>query len=525
MSLLNATGKRVVVLGGGLAGLSYAHYLRTFLAFHKKEGSISKITVLDANDYMGGSVKTKVFDDDVVHELGPRSVRLVGVKAQNTGILIEQLGLSDRVMMVTQKSGAGKNRYVYKGGKLWIVPTSLTKLFSKLPDSKTRMIGALKNDIMNRKCMDCSKYADNDPPLYDFVTYRFGKDTAECVLDPLLRGITAGDVRQTSTKALFGDMLAKEQTYGSVMKGIIKPPTTVMSHDEMFPHDVEESKLLDKFQAAGAISFNLTTGLQTLPEHLSNSLLNTNDDDVLAIYNRTKVKEIQFNTTQSDAAPCSVSVETVDGDQVMLEADHIVSSLPAKNLAEVLPANLAAEHKRALKYVREIPHAPVGCVVLEYRGLGKKLPPAFNSFGFLTHSEAGSKVLGIAFDTAMFPSIDKPYDSFRMTAMLGGHWYKEIFGTEDLDKVTDAQMEQVALEEINKILGLSSDPYRATSYLWKTGIAQYRPGHIGMVRETREKIAKTKMPLTILGQSYDGVAVNDVIYSARIAANDFVKAL
>lgn len=80
------------MLGGGLSGLSYAHYLRNFLAYHQKTSAVSKITLVEANDYMGGSVKTNVFEDNVVHELGPRSVRMSGMKAHNTCSLIEQLG-------------------------------------------------------------------------------------------------------------------------------------------------------------------------------------------------------------------------------------------------------------------------------------------------------------------------------------------------------------------------------------------------------------------------------------------------
>lgn len=521
---LGNQGKRLIILGGGLSGLSYAHYLRNFLAFYKKESLISKVTLLEANDYMGGSIKTNVFDDSVVHELGPRSVRLVGAKAQNTGALIEQLGLADRVVVVSPKSAAGKDRYVYKEGRLWNVPSSFGALLSKLPASNTRLIRAIINDISNGKRMDLDKYPDSDPPLYDFIEHRFGKDAAECVLDPLLRGITAGDARQLSTKALFGDMLAKEQIYGSVMKGVFKPPTTKISHDDLFPHDVLDSKLLDKFQKEGAISFNLTTGLQTLPEHLCNSLLNTNDDGVIDIFNRTKIKEITFNNRQSDQAPCSVVVQTVDGDEVSIDADHIISTIPSQDLAKVVPNSMAPEQKKALDYILSIPHAPVGCVVIEYRNV-KNFPKEINSFGFLTHSKAGSRVLGISFDSAMFPQIDEHTGSFRMTCMLGGHWYKEIFGTENLDQVTNAQLEQISLEEVEKILGIKDEPHRMSTLLWKTGIAQYRPGHVGRMKETRDEIEKMKIPLTLLGQSYDGVAVNDVIYSARLAANEFVKSL
>ena len=523
--MANQACKRIVVLGGGLSGLSYVHYLRNFLAFYKKESLLSKVILVEANNYMGGSIKSCVHDDGIVHELGPRSVRINGIKGQNTGVLLEQLGLQDRIVAVTAKSSAGKERYVYRQGKLHKVPTSLGALFRKIPASKSTLFNALMVDFFKKEKMNLDEYPYRDPSLYDFISYRFGPEAAEGIADPLLRGITAGNVRQLSTRALFNDMLANEQAYGSIMKGVFKPPILKSAHDELFPHDILDSKVLDKFQKDGVMSYNLNTGLQTLPEHLCNSLLNTNDDNLLAIYNSTNVVSINFNNKQANEAPCSVEVKTVDGDQLSIKADHIVSTIPANDFVKTLPDSMPAEQRSALENLQKIPHSPVGCVVVEYRKLTQALPKEINSFGFLTHSESDSKVLGISFDTTMFPEIDKPVGSFRMTAMMGGSWSEQVFGTKDINKVTNEQMEQIALSEIRKILGIKDDPYRITPYMWKTGIAQYTPGHTERLQETRDAIEKVKMPLTILGQSYDGVAVNDVVYAARMAASNFVKQL
>lgn len=520
-------GKRLVVLGGGLAGLSYVHYMRNFLAASNKNHLISKITLLEANNYMGGSVKSNLFDDGMVHELGPRSVRTQGARAKNTIVLLEQLGLEDKLVCIYPDSGAAKNRYIFNNGQLHKIAVSFWTLLSKLPNSKTTLAGAIIKDLRTQK-MNLDVYPDRDPSLYDFFAHRFGEDVAENVVDPLFRGITAGDARKLSTRALFGDLLDKEQVYGSLFKSINKPPTSKSRHDDLFPHDITNSKLLEKFDKEKFISYNIKTGLQTLPEHLSNSLLNTNENDTLSIFNETKVVSISFDRDDDgddddDQAPCRVKVKTVDGDYVDIPADHIVSALPSTELAKVLPESL--KHK-VLHNITKIPHSPVGCVCVEYRDLKKKkLPDVINSFGFLTQSKAGSRVLGIAFDSAMFPEIDEPHNSTRMTCMIGGSWFKEVVGTDNLDEVQDTQLEQIALEEIRKILKLNDEPFRISTYLWKTGIAQYEPGHKGRLDETRSNIKNLSIPLTLLGQSYDGVAVNDVIFASRLAADEFVNSL
>lgn len=469
---------------------------------------------------MGGSVKTHVHEDGLVHELGPRTIRHAGMKGKNTGVLLEQLGLAGKVLTVKKASEAGQTRFVYRHGKLHEVPGSPLHIFRKIPGENYRLFRALINDYKTPK-MDLTQYEYEDPPVYDFVKYRFSEAVAEALVDPLLRGIVAGDVRNLSARALVQEILDLEQQYGSLVKAMLKPSPRRQKPDELFINETRDSKLLIRFQKEDARSFTISTGLQTIPEHLSNSLLNTNEDGVVSIYNQTKVESIKFNDElDPDKSPCSVVVETIDGDKVEIDGDQIISTIGSKDLAKILPEN----HRHNLGYIAEIDHAPVACVGLEYRNFDS-MPPATKSFGFLTHSKAGSKVLGIAFDTMYAPELDKPTGSFRMSCMMGGSWFAEVFGTDDPEKVTVAQMEQIALTEVEKILGIKSEPYRTVPFLWKKGIAQYRPGHLAKLAATRETIKKLGLPLTILGQSYDGVSINDVIWSARRAANEFVDSL
>lgn len=519
-------GRRLVIIGGGLAGLSYLHYLRNFVVALNKSGHLSKITLLESNDYMGGSLKTNVFDDGLVHELGPRSIRVRGNKASNTVVLLEQLGLSEQVVAITDQSAAARDRYVYDDGQMYKLPSSLGALFTRLPNSKKTFGAVVFNDMFRAKKMDIDQYPDRDPPLFDFIAHRFGTEAAEKILDPMMRGITAGDARKLSTRAVFGDILDKEQAYGSVIKGMGKPALNKIPTDELLPNEVLESELLRRLEIAKSLSYSLKSGLQTISEHLSNSLLNSNEDGLISIYNQTKVDEIQFNTSDSTKAPCSVQVTTVDGDKLVMEADEIISAIPASDLARVLPPTMPDNQRKALEDITKIPHVPVGCVCVEYRDLDKnKLPKIVDSFGFLTNSKAGSRVLGISFDSAMFPEIDQPYNSTRMTCMIGGAWFKEMVGTDNLDEVKDTLLEEIALEEIRNILKLKEEPFRMSTLLWKTGIAQYRPGHKERLQKTRARIQELKLPLVLLGQSYDGFAVNDVVFASRMAAYNFVKSL
>ena len=73
----------LVVVGGGISGLSTAYYLSKLSSLASK--SIGKIIVLESSNRFGGWVDTAQNDrNGVLHELGPRSLRRVGKSAENT---------------------------------------------------------------------------------------------------------------------------------------------------------------------------------------------------------------------------------------------------------------------------------------------------------------------------------------------------------------------------------------------------------------------------------------------------------
>ena len=109
---------KVSIIGGGISGLSAASYL-------SKVPKVTSITVHEATQRLGGWVQTTRTEDGFILEHGPRTVRPVGPKGANTLELVEDLGLSDKVMPIFRGHPATVNRMIYVDGQLHRLPSDL----------------------------------------------------------------------------------------------------------------------------------------------------------------------------------------------------------------------------------------------------------------------------------------------------------------------------------------------------------------------------------------------------------------
>lgn len=523
MSITGANAaKRIVILGGGITGLSYLHYLRVFASAMNKEHLLGRIVLVEANDHLGGALKSKVYDDGTVHELGIRLIRTYGIKSKTTMSLVEHVGLDKEVIALKANNTKGR-QVLTERNQIEDLPESMFKLFRKLPGMNKRIGQILWRDMYNKPKMDLSKYPDQDPSLYDFVSYRFGSDVADAILDPVIRGVNAGDCRNLSTRALVSDILDKEQAYGSVMKSVTKPPIKVTPHDELYAGDVLNSKFIKRVEKERILSYTFSQGVSILPQRLANTLINDNPGDKVNIYNQTKAIAINFENEEQESE-CSVIVETTDGDRVKIDADHVVSSIASVDFVKLFKATLPSNRRTIWEDIVDVPHNPIGQVCIEYHDrLLKNRQDLRTSAGLLLHSKSDSRTLSISYDSNIFPDPDP--DTFKINVMIGGDWFNSVLGTSDVNSISPAQLEEIALTDLRKILKIDSEPLRISTQMWKTGIAQYRPGHKERIDRTRANVKRLGIPLTLIGQSYDGIAVNDIIFGARMAAYNFVKDL
>ncbi|KAG8221961.1 hypothetical protein J437_LFUL007802 [Ladona fulva] len=459
----------VTVLGGGVSGLAAAHYLlnRSLLPGEK-------ISLIEATAHLGGWMKSTRRPNNVIYEQGPRTIRPKGVQGANTLKLVEELGLSNKVKPIPYGHPATMNRMIYVDKKLHKLPTSMFSLFQKKePFDKPLVFAALK-------FLTSPKEICNDDTMYNFVARRFGKDIAEYAISPLICGICAGDAKEISVKFLMRKLFEAEQSQSPMLKEVI------LNLFAKTPMKDYESELLNKAKEEKWNVYSLEGGLELLPRTLEESL-------------KERGVSIHLN------APCT-SI-TFEGNGVKVKtgrsehfSDHLISALPALKLAPLLHP----QHPDLSEELYKIPFVTVGVVNLTF----PKNVLREEAFGFLVPPSQKVPILGIVYDSCCFPS---DCDQTVLTVMMGGRFMDDHFG----GKLDDAVALQTAVKYSKEILKINDDPCDHKVSILRECIPQYVVGHDKRLQRIYKYIKDRKIPLTLVGCSYEGVGVNDAIFSSK----------
>lgn len=204
--------KRVVVVGGGITGITTAYYLQK----EAREKSLSiEVKLIEASERLGGVIQT-IKRDGFTIEKGPDSI----IARKQSGMkLIKEVGLQDKVIANT----AGKS-YILVNGNLHLmpegsfmgIPTRVTPFaFSGLFSPLGKLRAAWDFILPKGK-------KQVDQSLGGFFRRRLGDEVVENLIEPLLSGIYAGDIDNLSLMALFPNFYEIEQEHRSLVLGLKK---------------------------------------------------------------------------------------------------------------------------------------------------------------------------------------------------------------------------------------------------------------------------------------------------------------
>ena len=468
--------KRVVVIGGGIAGLAAAHRL---WELNRERSAGIEIAVLEASARFGGAISTERFDDFVV-EAGPDSITTEKPPALRQ---CERLGLTPRL---SSTQSAYQKIYVVHRGRLEVLPEGFfllaptrfwpfvrTPLFSWA--GKLRMAGEL---FLPRGPVD------GDESLGAFVRRRFGREALERVAQPLVGGIYASDPEQLSLAATMPRFQAMERQRRSV--------TWAMYTEQRRRARQRESGS----GARWSLFVTLAGGMQELVE---------------TIVNRLPEGSLRCGARVSGLERSEERWQLLLGDGSRLSADAMILATPAFHSAKILES-VSAE---AAAQLGRISYASTATVSLAYRHAD--FPKTPDSFGFVVPAIERRKIMACTFSSLKYPGRG-PSDHILLRAFVGGALQPEL-----LD-VADATMVQNVRSEIADLLGVTTAPLFCRVWRHPLSMPQYHVGHPALVARIEDALSRFPT-LTLAGSAYHGVGIADCVRTGEEAAERVAAAL
>jgi oxygen-dependent protoporphyrinogen oxidase len=193
----------VVVVGGGISGLSAAFELR------KRKRSV---VVLERGSRPGGVIQTERAGEFVI-DAGPDALL---VQKPAALALCNELGLGDRLF----PTKLPRTAFILRHGELHPLPgASVLGFPTRLkPFFRSTLFGAAAKLPRAAVLYVPRRRGTADESIAAFVRRRFGEEAVTYIAEPLLAGIHAGDVERLSMRALFPRLVEAEASAGSVIR-------------------------------------------------------------------------------------------------------------------------------------------------------------------------------------------------------------------------------------------------------------------------------------------------------------------
>jgi oxygen-dependent protoporphyrinogen oxidase len=245
------SGRRVAIVGGGIAGVTAAWQLHRLGC---------EFTLYEASDRLGGIVET-VRRDGFTIECGPDG--WVSEKPWARA-LAEELGLGAELI---GSNDATRVTYILSGGKLVPMPDGMRMMVPTDLDALegSSLFSAAAREAYAREPGRADELRasapENDESVATFVERHFGLEVLEKIGAPLLSGVFGGDIRRLSVRAVMPAFVAMEREHGSLILALrAKQSASRGSQGTVFTSLADGTqKLIDRMVAelpASSVSLN-----------------------------------------------------------------------------------------------------------------------------------------------------------------------------------------------------------------------------------------------------------------------------
>lgn len=474
--------KKVIVIGGGVAGLGAAYKLARAAA----EGHDVDFVLLEKDGRTGGKIASEIVADpegagDYVIDGGPdcflTSKPAVHRIAKLAGIFDEELPSDE----------SRKKTLILKNGRLYEMPDGVM-MFAPTKFTPFATTGLFSWPGKIRMGMDLiipkKKVAEgelNDETLENFVVRRMGRECLDRLAEPLVGGVHASDPSIMSLAATFPNLLDTEQKYGSLMLGFLAARKKVEEMKRKYP-----PKPGDKPKTFFT-TFN--RGMQQFTDTMAEAV------GAEKIRTGVGVTGLERKADGSYIATLDTG-ETIEGDAVVI----CTESFAAEKLVRPVDTQIAD----ALK---QIPVSSSATVSMGFRE--EEVGINLDAFGVLCPLVEHRALMASTYSSTKWPG-RAPKGRVLFRGFVGGPHNQAIV------EKSDEELVSTVLGEFRSIMGMSpkAEPLFSRVFRWFNGMPQYTLGHLDRVALIGSRAAEIP-GLALAGGSYTGVGIPNCIESGE----------
>ncbi|MGM7700179.1 protoporphyrinogen oxidase [Pseudalkalibacillus sp. Hm43] len=460
--------KQIVVIGGGITGLSAAFSLQNEI---EKQNISAKVTLLEATERLGGKIET-IHRDGFVIERGPDSY--LERKHAMTD-LIKRVGLDHD--LVNNHTGQA---YILYGKKLHPMPEgAVMGIPTKMSPFVSSSLFSLKGKA--RASLDLVLPKSNvqgDQSVGAFFKRRLGTEVVENMIEPLLSGIYAGNIDRISLQSTFPQFETIESKHRSLILGMKRT-----------------RKPSKKSGSSKGVFLTLKQGLSSLVSELEQQL-----DERIEIRKNSSVTSII-----KEGEGYSIKLE----DNASIEGDHIIVTTPGRRAAQYFSDEIR-------ELIGEVPATSVATIAMAFPK--SAITNELDGTGFVVSKKSPYTITACTWTNQKWPHTT-PEGYVLLRCYVGREHDQSI-----VDESDDTILSKV-LDDLSDIMDVQATPEFYYVTRWKKAMPQYLVGHQENKEKVKALLDRDYPGVRLAGASFDGIGLPDCIVSGEKAAENVIQSL